>query len=123
MPFAADRPIYLQIIEDFKRRMIRGELKAGDKIPSQREYAQMTKVNPNTVQRAYREMENMGLVETLRGQGTFVKAGEEMLTAVKEEMAKELIENFIREMGELGFGDNEIRLLVERFLERGGEQA
>ncbi|SHG42223.1 transcriptional regulator, GntR family [Thermosyntropha lipolytica DSM 11003] len=121
MDFAADRPIYMQIIEDFKRRMIRGELKTGDKIPSQREYAQMVRVNPNTVQRAYREMENMGLVETLRGQGTFVRVEEEMLMAMKKEMAEEIAERFVREMKDLGFDYEDIKMLVEKFLHKGGQ--
>lgn len=123
MNFAGDRPIYIQIIEDFKRKMLRGELGRGDKIPSQREYAQMMKVNPNTVQRAYREMENMGLVETLRGQGTFVKAGEDVLASMKEEMAEELVQRFIQEMQGLGFGCDEIRALVEKVLGKGGQRA
>jgi GntR family transcriptional regulator len=69
MDFDTAQPIYRQIIDDYKKKLIRGELKGGDRIPSQREYADMVKVNPNTVQRAYREMEAMKMVETVRGQG------------------------------------------------------
>lgn len=118
MNFVGNRPIYMQIIEDFKRKMIRGDIKTGDKIPSQREYAQMVKVNPNTVQRAYREMENMGLVETLRGQGTFVSVNEDMLLIMKKETAQELVKELVREMKGLGFSGDEIRTLVADFLEK-----
>ncbi|MGI6102343.1 MAG: GntR family transcriptional regulator, partial [Bacillota bacterium] len=61
------RPIYQQMIDEVKRAIARGELKPGDKLPSHRDMAQEIRVNPNTVQRAYREMEQGGLVQTLRG--------------------------------------------------------
>ncbi len=70
MDFNTSVPIYLQIITAFKRRIATGSLggPGGDRLPSQRDLAIDLKVNANTVQRAYREMENLGgLVETLRG--------------------------------------------------------
>lgn len=108
MNFDNSQPIYLQIIEEHKKRIVRGELKKGDKIPSQREYAQIARVNPNTVQRAYREMEILKIVETLRGQGTFVTADELMREQMKKEMAGNLINNFIAEMKSLGYKNQEI---------------
>lgn len=65
--FNTSIPIYLQIIGEFKRQIAVGGLKPGDKIPSQRDLAGTLKVNANTVQRAYREMEVLGLVEILWG--------------------------------------------------------
>lgn len=103
MEFNASQPIYKQIIDDFKKRLIRRELKAGDKIPSQREYAEKARINPNTVQRAYREMESMNMVETLRGQGTFISISGENLQDIKMEMAVNLVDNFISEMESLGY--------------------
>lgn len=108
MDFDVTQPIYKQIIEDFKKKMIRGELKKGDKILSQREYAYKATINPNTVQRAYREMENMQLVKTLRGQGTFVSVSEKMLKELKQETADRLLEGFISEMAALGFNRDEM---------------
>lgn len=108
MAFDMTQPIYKQIIEDFKKKMIRGELKMGDKILSQREYALKAAINPNTVQRAYREMENMQLVETLRGQGTFVSVSEEMLLDIKKETADKLLADFTSEMASLGFKREEM---------------
>lgn len=107
MDFDLARPIYQQIIDDFKKQMIRGELRQGERIPSQREYAEKARINPNTVQRAYREMENMRMVETLRGQGTYVNISEEALQMLREEMARNLLKNFILEMRALGFDDEE----------------
>ncbi len=110
MDFDNSQPIYMQIIDQYKKSIIRKELKEGDKIPSQREYAQMVRVNPNTVQRAYREMENMNMVETLRGQGTFIAAGEKMREQMTKEMADNLMKHFVSEMRSLGY---ENKLMVK----------
>lgn len=115
MDFDHGRPIYLQIIDYIKKQIITGNLKIGDKVPSQRELAQQLKVNPNTVQRAYREMENMQLAETIRGQGTFIVKRGELLKELQGEMAGTLLKNFILEMQSLGYDDQEILGLVEKY--------
>lgn len=117
MNFDATQPIYRQIIDDFKKKMIRGELKHGDRIPSQREYAEMARVNPNTVQRAYREMEAMHMVETLRGQGTFVSIDQEMLARMKEEMAQSILNYFISEMNALGYQPSDLIRMLEEYMQ------
>lgn len=117
MDFDAAQPIYRQIIDDFKKRLIRGELKNGDRIPSQREYAEKVRVNPNTVQRAYREMEIMNMVETVRGQGTFVSADQSMLAAFKEDMARSVLAYFVEEMNSLGFNKAELIRLLQEYLQ------
>lgn len=115
MEFNASQPIYKQIIADFKKKLIRGELKTGDKIPSQREYAEKARINPNTVQRAYREMESMNMVETLRGQGTFISISGESLEDIKMEMAVNLVDNFISEMESLGYStEGMLEILKEK---------
>ncbi|MDD2621326.1 MAG: GntR family transcriptional regulator [Syntrophomonadaceae bacterium] len=113
MDFDLARPIYQQIIDDFKKQMIRGELRKGERIPSQREYAEKARINPNTVQRAYREMENMRMVETLRGQGTYVNISEEDLQMLRKEMARALLRNFVLEMRALGFDDEETFIMLQ----------
>lgn len=107
-------PIYQQIIDEFKRSIARGDLKPGDRIPSQRELATMVQVNPNTVQRAYREMEQEGLTETLRGQGTFVTSDAGIVAKVRREMAERALDGFVREMHALGFGCDEMAEMVRR---------
>ncbi|WP_099192736.1 GntR family transcriptional regulator [Tepidibacter mesophilus] len=118
MEFDNSKPIYLQIIEDIKKKLIRGEIKPGDKIPSQRELAKDIKVNPNTVQRAYREMESINLVKALRGQGTFICDEEELLNEIKKEMANEVLIKFVEEMKSLGFKDDEVIDLVKLWQEK-----
>ena len=92
--------------------MARQELRPGDKIPSQREMAQMLRVNPNTVQRAFREMEAMGLVETLRGEGTFVRSDPGLLRRLRSEMAAAAVRQFVQEVQALGLDETEVIALV-----------
>jgi GntR family transcriptional regulator len=122
LAFDPSRPIYRQIISGYLKKMIRGDLRRGDKIPSQREYAEIAKVNPNTVQRAYREMEQQDIVETVRGQGTFVKISDQSLERSKTEMAREYVRHYLLEMRELGFDDQEIiSRLVSEITAEGGK--
>ena len=101
-------PIYLQIMDLIKMDIVTGKLKAKDKLPSVREMATNLKVNPNTLQRSYQELERLGIVYTQRGMGTFVGEGKNMVDDLKKEMAKEVIDSFILRMKSLGFTDNEI---------------
>lgn len=109
------RPIYLQIIERVKEALARGRLAPGDQIPAQRELAQQIGVNPNTVQRAYREMEHLGLVQTARGTGTFITLDPARVAALREELATAAIDRCLQGLRDLGLGDDEIaRRLAER---------
>lgn len=117
LDFDLSIPIYQQIIDEFRRQVARGQLAPGDRIPSQRELAQQARVNPNTVQRAYREMEQMGLTETLRGQGTFIRNDPSLVRQIRVEMAQEALRNFVLEMRSLGFKDDEVMQLTEEALQ------
>ena len=66
------RPIYLQIMDNIRTQLASGILQPGDKLPSVRELAQKLSINPNTIQRAYRELEAKGIIQTLPGKGCFV---------------------------------------------------
>ncbi len=66
------RPIYIQIIDEVRRAIVLGSLRADEALPSVRQLAVQLRVNPNTVSQAYRELERQGVVEVRRGQGTFV---------------------------------------------------
>ena len=117
LDYDKSRAIYKQIIEDFQKQLVRGELSPGDKIPSQREYAQKVRVNPNTVQRAYQELERSGMVETIRGQGTFIQADESMISGIRQQMADSILGHFLEEMSSLGYSDNEIQQMLTRLWE------
>ena len=66
------RPIYTQIVDNFKNQIVSGILQSGEKLPSVRELAGELAINPNTIQRAYRELELAGWIATVPGKGCFV---------------------------------------------------
>ena len=66
------RPIYSQITDGFRDQILKGILQKGDKLPSVRELALQLAINPNTIQRAYRELEMQGWIATVAGKGCFV---------------------------------------------------
>ena len=108
MEYNTASPIYLQVINELKKRMVKGELKPGEKMPSNRKLAVLFKVNQNTAARIYREMESMGLCYTKRGIGTFVSEEDDMISGLKKEMAEELVRNFMQKMEDLGFQKGDI---------------
>jgi len=108
LEFNDKMPIYLQIMDHIKMNIVTKKLKANDKLPSMREMATNLKVNPNTLQRAYQELERLGIVYTQRGMGTFVGERKNMVDDLKQEMAKEVMDSFILRMKRLGFTRNEI---------------
>lgn len=108
LEFDDKMPIYLQIMDRIKMDIVTEKLKANDKLPSVREMAVTLKVNPNTLQRAYQELERLGIVYTQRGMGTFVKERENMMHELKQEMAKEVMDSFVMRMKRLGFTEKEM---------------
>ena len=66
------RPIYSQIVDGFREQILAGVLRPGDKLPSVRELATTLTINPNTIQRAYRDLEQQGWIATVSGKGCFV---------------------------------------------------
>lgn len=118
MKFENNLPIYVQIVEYLKRQIISGILKEGDKLPSVREIATELKVNPNTVQRSYQELERENLVFTQRGMGTFVTEDEKVIKELKKNLANNVLNNFINDMKTLGFSSKDIvELINERVKE------
>ena len=101
-------PIYEQIIQLFCRSLVKGELKPSQRIPSIRDLAVDLKVNANTVQRAFQEMERMELIYSKRGTGYFITEGEEMIIKIKTSMVKDAVKHFMEEMYALGFTNSQI---------------
>ncbi|WKB35609.1 GntR family transcriptional regulator [Terrilactibacillus sp. S3-3] len=113
-------PIYLQLSERIKHQIIRGELGSGDKLPSVRDLAIESGVNPNTVQRTYRELEESGIVEKKRGQGTFVTADQKILQNMREGLKERHISGFVQEMKEMGYSEVEMIDGLKQFFEKTG---
>ena len=79
-------PIYKQVLDNFKRGIYSGLLKQDERVPSIRDLAKSLGVNPNTVQKAYRELEEKGFFYTVQGQGSFISTPPDSL--VKEEITR-----------------------------------
>lgn len=101
--YNANSPIYLQVIEDIKKRIIAGEMLLGQKLPSTRELALKYEINPNTAARVYTEMESMGLCFTRRGLGTFLTEDSDYIKRISEESINTLVRAFITDMKLHGF--------------------
>ena len=100
--FDNDRPIYIQLVEQLKEYIVAGKFKAGEKLPSVREFAMQIKVNPNTVQKALAEIENQKLIYTERTNGKFVTENEELIENVKKELANQKVQKYFQDMNKLG---------------------
>ena len=103
------RPIYVQIMDEIRRAVVLGTVQPDDPLPSVRQLAGELKVNPNTVQQAYRELERDGLVYVRRGQGTFV-AEEAAVESERErkELARMVARRALREAYRNGVSSDDL---------------
>ena len=115
----SDRPIFSQIIEIIQKDIVSGVLGPGEKLPSVRTLAADASVNPNTVQRAFSELERMGLVYSQRTSGKFITEDVKMIEETKRDMARTLICNFLDNMEQLGFTKDEALDLTKKAREEG----
>jgi len=115
---AGGLPVYRQIIQQIEHAILSGRLAPGDRLPTIRALSVELKVNPNTIQKAYAELELRGIVSTQVGSGTFVadapidSAEEELLSRIEERVGR-----FVKDMEELGIGRERMVALVREFRE------
>lgn len=111
MSFQLDlsQPLYEQIVNQVRSAIAKGEIALGEKIPSVRELAHALQVNPNTVMRAYQELDRDQLIETRRGQGTFITTSQERVESVRKNLAKQAINEFLAKMKSLGISSEEVK--------------
>lgn len=105
------RPIYEQVIEKFEELIIQGVLKPNDAMQSVRSLAMELSINPNTIQRAYQELERSGFIYTVKGKGSFVSDSPVAMQQKKEFVKGELRIN-IRKALELGMREDEFQMIV-----------
>ena len=115
-------PIYTQISSELKSRVISGQIKPGDKLPSVREIAEEFSVNPNTVQRVFMELEKDGFTYSERGVGTFLKEDGNMVAQLQQQEAEKIRTRFISEAKKLGLSLDEILKDLANHWEQGGTQ-
>lgn len=119
-----DKPIYEQIIDNVKELSLKKVLKADDKLPSVRDMASMLSVNPNTVSKAYQELERQKITNTIRGRGTFISSNMDFpIDKSRVIKAIEYLRDICVELGHLGFNEekviNEIKKIYSD-MEKGG---
>lgn len=101
------RPIYEQVVEKFKVLIVRGIMDTNEKMPSVRNMAVDLSINPNTIQRAYAELERQGYIYTIKGKGNFVSESTDLIQKYKEEMMQKLRE-ICKAAMEIGMTQEEI---------------
>ncbi len=114
----SDRPIYAQLVERIQMQIVSGYYPAGGKLPSVRELAAVAAVNPNTMQKAFAELERIGLIINQRTIGRTVTEDRIIIDSIRQKLARTLVEEFFTKMQELGYTKSEINALIEQSDER-----
>ena len=113
MKYDADIPIYVQIIEKIKNDILNGILVPGEKLPSIQDMAVTMEVNQNTISRAYKDCESLGIIETKRGIGSFVIEDQALINQLRTEKVRLIIQAFIHDLEALGYSRDQIIDLVK----------
>ncbi|MBF0696974.1 GntR family transcriptional regulator [Actinomyces bowdenii] len=114
------RPIWIQLVDDFRVRIVSGQWPPGSRIPSVRELATQAGVNPNTVQRALAELDRSGLSAAERTAGRFVTADPAALDAARRELAGSATDTYIAAVAALGMDLAQVSaILAERWAAHG----
>jgi GntR family transcriptional regulator len=111
----SSKAIYEQIYDEMTRLILSKALKPDEKMPSVRELAAMIKINPNTIQKAYKSLEEDNYIYTVKGKGNFVKNADE-LRSVHIRTMEEQLNSTIKSLKELGLEDEEVIKLVRNIL-------
>ena len=115
-------PVYIQVIRHFKEQIATGIFEPGQEIPSRRELANQVKINPNTAQRAYKEMEEQGLIFTERNLPSRITNNPEVIKAVREELILEAVHSFIASVQSINVPLDEALQLIKNHYEKSLEE-
>lgn len=111
--FSSDRPVYLQIAERIIKSVLSGKYVAGEQIPTVRQLALEAAVNPNTVQHAFAELENEGIIISKGTVGRYVTDDTEIIEACRKRMAKQLVKSFVKNAVQLGVSEEQCLEMIE----------
>jgi len=106
-------PVYVQVIQHFKEQIAKGYFEPGQEIPSRRELANKLKINPNTAQRAYKEMEEQGLIFTEGNLPSRITKDDKLLKRVREELILEAVDTFVHSVRSINVPLSEVLGLVK----------
>ena len=110
-------PIYIQLVEQLKIYIISGNIKPGDRLPSVRDLALQTKVNPNTMQKALTELEEQKLVYTERTNGKYITNDKELIEKIRKDYADELTKKYLSNMLDIGINKLETTKYLKEYKE------
>ncbi len=119
---SSEKSVYLQLIDIIKQKIMAGEYRPGQRLPSVRELAADAAVNPNTMQRALTELEREGLLYTQRTNGRFVSEDTGMIEGIRMSGVEQKAREFYREMVQNGLSADEIRRLLEKAIAEAEEK-
>lgn len=117
-----DKPVYIQLVEQIKMKIISGEIELDSKLDSVRSLASDAMVNPNTMQKALAELERQGFVYSKRTSGRFVTDNKELVNKEKKNLVKESIKKSLETLINLGYTNDEIIDLVKEILKEGNDE-
>ena len=115
------RPLYLQIMDEVRRAIVTGSLRAEEPLPSVRELAGELVVNPRTVSQAYQELEREGVIYVRRGQGTFVSPGARRGAGERRSLALAVAKRALLEARRNGVGAEELVTMIQKLAAREDE--
>ena len=107
------RPIYEQVVERFKTLILKGALQSDEQMPSVRGLAMELSINPNTIQKAYAELERQGFIYTVKGRGSFVSGDSSLVEQRKREYLDQIL-GLVKELLEIGMTKKEITVEIEK---------
>ncbi len=115
LDFRSGVPIYVQIVEQVQQALAAGQLKPGDQLPTVRQLASDIRVNFNTVARAYRMLDEAGLISTQQGRGTYIleSATQKLPDLVREDSLEVLVEKALNKLLNQGYRLEEIKKMVD----------
>lgn len=113
--FRSSIPVYYQVIQAIKLEMLSGRLHPGDQLPPIRELAKILKLNPNTVAKAYYNLEDEGFIESKRGSGNWVNDKNNKLDSLRKGMIEDEVKGFLERAFSLGATLEDVKNLIERY--------
>lgn len=121
LSFRSSETLFAQIQGQIRRAIASGALKPGERLPPIRDLAQKLLINPNTVARAYRELEQEGLLKNRVGRGSFVASlSPETIHKLRKTLAEAMVRDFLRTMDELGLSRAQMIALIQEVQENDG---
>lgn len=107
-------PVYIQIIRNVKQKIVTGELQKGDRMPSRREMAVNINVNPNTVQKAYKEMEEMGIINTIKNNQSTITEDDNLIKQIRKDLIDEATDVFLEQMKAINVPIEEVKEIISK---------